>query len=304
MRNDAGPLPILVAALGILVLSVMDGLIKAVAPHYPTAVTVLMRFVFGGIVATALYVLMGMPRPSRETLRFALLRGVFVVLSAGMFFAALGLLPLVEVIALSFLAPIVIAIFGRLFLGEALHRSIFAGIALGTAGLLVMLGEQLFAVGHRAESLLGIALVILSTFTYAASLILLRARAVVDPLPTLVLLQNWIPALYVLPAAGIVWVPPAMDHLWLFVGIGVLGAVGHILLTWAFARASAARLGVVEYTALLWAAGIGYVWFSEAPTLATLAGAALIIAGALAVGWARAPAVAAPASETAAPRRS
>lgn len=303
MRNDAGPLPILVAALGILVLTIMDGFIKVVAPHYPTAVTVLMRFIFGGLVATAVYVAMGMPKPSRETLRFAFIRGVFVVLSAGTFFAALGLLPLVEVIALSFLAPIVIAIFGRLFLGEVLHPSIFIGIALGTTGLVVMLGEQLLTVNHHSQSLLGIALVILSTFTYAASLILLRARAVVDPLPTLVLLQNWIPALYVLPVAGFVWVPPAMDHLWLFAGIGVLGAVGHVLLTWAFARASAARLGVVEYTALLWGAGIGYIWFAETPTLATLAGAALIVAGALAVGWAKKPAHAAPATDAVAPRR-
>ena len=49
----------------------------------------------------------------------------------------------------------------------------------------------------------------------------------------------------------------------------------------AFARAEAARLAPLEYTALIWAALIGYTVFDEVPTLATLSGGALIIAAAL-----------------------
>jgi S-adenosylmethionine uptake transporter len=283
MRNDTGPIPILGAALGILFLSVMDGFIKSVAGTYPATVVVLMRFVFGGLVALAYYLAVGAPTIERATLRLALVRGVFVVVTAGMFFAALGMLPLVEVIALSFVAPIIIALFGRLFLGEAIGVGAVLGIVLGSAGVVVMLAEQFL--GVRSGNLTGVVLVLLSTVTYAASLIILRKQATRDPLPVLVLLQNWIPAFYILPLALWQWTPLATPDISAFVAIGVLGALGHVAMTWAFARATAARLGVVEYTALVWAALIGFVWFGEVPTLATLAGACLIVIGAVSVSW-------------------
>jgi S-adenosylmethionine uptake transporter len=51
----------------------------------------------------------------------------------------------------------------------------------------------------------------------------------------------------------------------------------------AYARAEAARLAPIEYTALVWAALLGYAFYAETPAPATFAGAGLIIAGALAV---------------------
>ena len=63
--------------------------------------------------------------------------------------------------------------------------------------------------------------------------------------------------------------------------MGVLGVIGHILMATAFAKAQAARLAPLEYTALVWAVLIGYADFSEVPAPAALAGGALIIGAAL-----------------------
>ena len=82
------------------------------------------------------------------------------------------------------------------------------------------------------------------------------------------------------PAAMAVWVPPNAAHLGWFFSMGVLGVTGHVLMATAFARAEAARLAPLEYTALIWAALIGYGVFGEVPTLATAAGALLIIGAA------------------------
>ncbi len=51
------------------------------------------------------------------------------------------------------------------------------------------------------------------------------------------------------------------------------------MLARAYARAEAGRLAVTEYTALLWAIGLGFVAYGEVPGVATLAGAAMILAG-------------------------
>ena len=60
----------------------------------------------------------------------------------------------------------------------------------------------------------------------------------------------------------------------------MLGVTGHVLMAVAFARAEAAKLAPLEYTALIWAALIGYVVFDEVPTFATAIGAVLIIGAA------------------------
>ncbi len=93
--------------------------------------------------------------------------------------------------------------------------------------------------------------------------------------------QNVGPMLLVSPFGLAVWQPPTAAHLGWFLVMGVLGVIGHILLTTAFAKAEAARLAPLEYTALIWAAVIGYLSFGEVPTLATFAGAVLIIGAAL-----------------------
>jgi drug/metabolite transporter (DMT)-like permease len=283
MRNDSGPVPIIAAMLGVCLLTIMDGVIKGLAPHYPTSVIVFMRLAFGGVVALAVYLAAGAPRLAAETVKMAALRAVFIVATAALFFAALGLLPLAEVIALSFLSPIMLALFGRIFLGERIAPPVVIGIALGALGTLVMIADQVMVARTEARSVTGVVYALASTVTYAASQILLRARATRDPLPSLVLLQTWLPAFLIAPFAVPVLVLPPMDHVTLFAVIGVLGTTGHLLLTFAFARANAARIGVVEYTAFAWAAVIGYVWFAEVPSLATYAGVGLIVAGALAV---------------------
>jgi S-adenosylmethionine uptake transporter len=61
----------------------------------------------------------------------------------------------------------------------------------------------------------------------------------------------------------------------------VLIAISLMLLSWAYARAEAQALVPLEYTGFIWAALFGWLWFGEVVTLATLAGAALIVVGCL-----------------------
>ena len=109
----------------------------------------------------------------------------------------------------------------------------------------------------------------------------LKARAMRDPLATIVLLQNGFAMLLVAPFARRSGSRLSWPQLLWFALIGLLGTAGHFALAWAYRHADASRLGAIEYTAFLWAVALGLVFFGEVPSLATLAGAALIIAGAL-----------------------
>ena len=271
--------PALRAAAGIAVLSIMDAVIKAMAAYYPTFQVAFLRFVCGTLVATAVVAVLRPGWPSRETVTANAKRSVIGVVTAVSFFYALGQLPLAETLVLSFLSPMFIALFGLLMLNERVDGRIIGAIAIGFAGtLIVVLGQT--GEAEAARSWTGVAAALLSAVTYALSLVLLRQRAQRDKFLHIVFFQNTGPAILVAPFAALVWTPLNLMHLAWFMLMGVLGFIGHIFMATAYAKAEAARLAPLEYTALIWAALIGYGVFSEIPTWATLGGGALIVAAA------------------------
>lgn len=272
--------PALRAAAGIAVLSVMDAVIKGMSAFYPTFQVASLRFLCGSLIATGVVAFLRPGWPSRETVTANMLRSVAAVVTAVSFFYALGQLPLAETLVLSFLSPMFIALFGLLMLKEKVDARIIVAIAVGFAGtLIVVLGQTEEAGAARSWS--GVAAALLSAVTYAFSLVLLRQRAQRDKYLHIVLFQNVGPALLVLPFALWVWQPVNLNHLAWFMLMGVLGFIGHVLMATAYAKAEAARLAPLEYTALIWAVLIGYGAFSEIPTWATLGGGLLIVAAAL-----------------------
>ena len=114
-------------------------------------------------------------------------------------------------------------------------------------------------------TLLGIAAATAAAASYAVSMVSLKARAMRDPLATIVLLQNGFAMLLVAPFAAAVWVAPSRVQLLWFALIGLLGTMGHFALAWAYRHADATRLGAIEYTAFLWAVALGLAFFGEGP---------------------------------------
>jgi S-adenosylmethionine uptake transporter len=272
--------PALRATAGIAFLSVMDAVIKAMAAHYPTFQVAFLRFACGSLVVAAVVIAMRPGWPSRETVIANGMRSVVAVLTATTFFYALGELPLAETLVLSFMAPMFVALFGVILLKERVDGRIIAALVAGFAGtLVVVLGGS--GEGAAERSWTGVAAALASAVLYALSVVLLRQRAQRDKYIHIVVFQNIGPMLLVSPFGLAVWQPPTLPHLGWFLVMGVLGVIGHVLLTTAFAKAEAARLAPLEYTALIWAALIGYASFGEVPTLATFAGAVLIIGAAL-----------------------
>jgi S-adenosylmethionine uptake transporter len=258
----------------------MDAVIKALAAHYPTFEIAFLRFSCGTLISGALVAVTRPGLPSRQAVLANCWRGLLVVVTATTFFYALGRLPLAETLALSFLAPVFMAVLGMLILRERLDRRIVAGLAAGFAGMAVIVWGQ--GRGGGDVALDGALAALASAISYACAMVMLRARAQHDRIEIIVLFQNAVPALVLVLPAAWVWTTPRQDDLWLFLLLGVLGTSGHLMMARAFARAEAARLAPLEYTALLWATALGYGVFGEIPTPATLAGAALIVLGALA----------------------
>ena len=86
-------------------------------------------------------------------------------------------------------------------------------------------------------------------------------------LPIVLLVQ---PGLFVMPSADD-WPLLALSALLAYASL--------LLLSWAYARAEAQALVPVEYTAFIWAAILGAIFYDEAVTITTVIGAVLIVTG-------------------------
>ena len=266
-----------VAAEGLLTL--MDALIKLLSARYPTLQIAFLRYAFGLVGAVA-YVAWSPPgRPTREAVLYNGVRALIIVVTATTFFFALARLPLADAIALSFIAPVLIALLGALLLGERLDWRIGVALAAGFAGMLLIVGGKMGGAGFDREAAIGAAAVLVSAVGYALNIVVLRHRATRDPLSQIVLFQNLGPALLLAIPVLWVWTPLTAGDTVLFAVLGTLGVAAHTMLAHAFSRIEAARLAPVGYVTLIWGVIFGLLLFAEVPGPATLAGAALIVLG-------------------------
>ena len=267
-------------AAGIAILCAMDGVIKHLVATNDSLVVTLGRYVFGALFAIMLWLRSGRPTLTREMWKAHAARGVVIAISASLFFWCLSVIPLAELIVITFIAPLLVPFVARAVLGEKLRaRSLIAGAA-GFAGVMVAAsGGDNFSPDN--QRLLGIAGALVSAVTYALSITLMRGRAGKDGPIVIGVLSSVIPgSIIALPAVLTGEMPPASD-LPYFLALGGLAAAGIYLLARAYANAEAQVLAPLEYTALIWAALIGFLFFSEVPRIEVWIGGAVIVAACL-----------------------
>lgn len=273
--------PFLTTGLGVALLCGLDAIVKGLAEAYGVGETVTLRYLAGGFWSVVVWFAWGAPRPTRASLKANAFRAGVVILTALTFFYALSRLPLAETITLSFTSPIFMALLGRAILGEHVPRSVTLGIALGFAGVLVIFAARAAPGSDGAAALDGVMAALASAFFYALSMVLLRKQTAHDPIVTIIMLQNVIAFGFAIPIGAATWtMVPAVRDLALALLAGALGTLGHLAMAWGYARAEAARLGALEYTAFLWASLLGWAVFDETPGGWVFAGGALIVAGA------------------------
>ena len=111
---------LLLYAAGVGALSLMDATVKQVAWRYPTIEVGFLRYLTGTIVIGLIVVWMRPGWPSRQMIFVNGIRSVLTSALALTFFFSLTALPLAEAVALTFLSPAFLALFGAWLLKEPL----------------------------------------------------------------------------------------------------------------------------------------------------------------------------------------
>ncbi len=208
-----------------------------------------------------------------------LLRGLLWLSAATLFFTGLSRMGLAEATALIFMAPIFITAISGLLLGEEVGPKRWSAVLLGFAGVLVVVRPGSAAFQPAALFPLGTAVF------YAA--LMLSAR-LVDPRESMWTMMLYLVgggALFSGLASALFWVPVRGGDLWLFAGIAFFGTLGMTLMTQAFRLAPAVLVAPLDYTALIWATGLGWAIWHEAPDATTYLGAAIIALSGAFIVW-------------------
>ena len=264
----------------VLVFIVMASLIKYTADTIPAGEAVFFRSLFAMPVILAWLV---WRQELRQGLRTAqpmghVWRGVVGTTAMGLGFAGLAFLPLPEVTAIGYAAPLLVVIFAAMFLGESVRLFRISAVVVGMVGVLIVLSPRL-SVGadlSHAETL-GAVLVLGGAVFMALAQIFVRKLVATESTSAIVFYFSLTATLLSLITLPFGWVWPTTTEALLLVTAGLLGGVGQILLTSSYRHADASVIAPFEYVSILFALAIGYWIFNEVPTWTMLGGAALVV---------------------------
>ena len=273
-------IPFMVAAAGVGTFSLMDAAMKDLALSIGAYNAVMWRNCVGALLMGVLFVGTRQKWPPAHLLKMHLWRSIVVAVMAVSFFWSLTKLPLAEAIGLSFIAPVIALYLAAVMLKETIGKeAIWASLA-GLGGVAIIMAGRLS--GHYTmDHIWGAAAVLFSAVVFAYNLILARRQAQVSGPIEIAFFQNLFVALTLGLVAPWFLQPIGMSDAPMVGVSAALAVISLLLLSWAYARAEAQILIPVEYTAFVWAAFFGWLFFAEPVTWPVLLGTALIVGGSL-----------------------
>lgn len=193
---------------------------------------------------------------------------------------ALSLMPLAGAVAINFSAPLFATLFAAFWLKERV------GLARGTALVVGFLGVLLVASPGADSFRIGALFAIANAVLYGSVTAAVRGMSNTESAETLTMYQMALMTLFFLiatPMFGFV-MPTATDAIVLTV-IGVLNGFGQYWWTRALSMAPPSAVGPFFYFSLVWAIILGYLFWGDVPTLALLAGSAIVVGSGLFLLW-------------------
>lgn len=289
--QERNKLAILFLCLGVLVYSLQDAVIKKVSGDYAVTQALFIR----SLVAVPLLICFVQVEVGIKAIRspqtgWLVLRSLGLFLSYTAYYIAFPALPLAEAVALYFTVPLFIIVLAGPLLKENVPWTSWMAVAVGFAGVLIILqpGTALFEPAALFS--------LLSAMLYGLCAILARRLGKTEPASVMTFYQNLVFMVAAVVVALLLHAaeireavhpsldflvrpwrrPPAGDFL-LMASCGAIAAVGATMLTHAYRIGEANRVGSFEFTGILWLPLWGFLFFDELPRWTTAFGAALIV---------------------------
>ncbi len=216
-------------------------------------------------------------------------RGIFAVGGMGLGFIALTTLPLPEAIAIGYAMPILIVVFGAVYLKETVRLYRWTAVLVGLIGIAIIVWPRLTVFttpgGEISDLTLGALASLASCVFGAIATMHIRKLVTTERSATIVLYFSITCSIAGLLTIPFGWHWPSAEQWVMLVLAGIAGGVGQILLTEAYRRADVSVVAPFEYTSLILSIIVGYVVFQDVPTPAMLIGSMIVVGAGLFIIW-------------------
>ena len=252
----------------------VTGIVRHLGSDMNPVQAAFIRYLFGLIFLFPVLIRLMRALPPMRRLGLHAARGVLHGIGVMLWFYAMTQIPIAQVTALGFTAPLFTTIGAALFLGERIRaRRIFAVLA-GFAGTLVIVRPGF------VELDLGTLAQLAAAPLFACSLLLSKKLTETESNTAIVGLMGLFVTLALLGPALYVWRTPSWEELgWLFL-TALSATMGHITMVQAFRSTEITVTQPVTFLQLVWASILGLYLFGEVPDVWTWVGGAIIVTSA------------------------
>jgi S-adenosylmethionine uptake transporter len=259
---------------GVFAFAANDALGKWLVASYGVGEMLFVRSIGGLAMLVPVALMAGVSLRFRGDWRLQLVRILAQTLDSYCFYRATRSLPLADVMTFYMAAPIIVTAISALALKEKVGPYRWGAVIVGFVGVVIALAPT----GDAFQPATLIAL--LGTFMFAISLTLTRKLRDIHPLS----LVGW---QYI--GSGVIgglvsplqWVTPGPIDFGLLLVLGIVSATCFLLITRALALAQASLLAPFQYSAILWAAMFGWMFWADVPTPRIIIGNAILVASGL-----------------------
>jgi len=290
-RKNNNPKGIILILLAMMVFSVQDGIMKYIFSFVSLYEVYLIRTVVS--FALILFYLKLTKQPIVFKTQYPLLTFCRVILfffGFSSFYISLTVLPLGFATALFFVTPFLITIFAHFFLKEEIGIRRWSAIVVGFIGVYITLNPDFSNFNYLSL------LPILCAFCYSLSMIIIKKTSDKDSVYTQTFTFYFGAMFFSIifyfvigdgqyntidhPASQFIfreWFVNLESSILFMVTTGITATVAFLLLFTAYRIASPAVVSPFEYSILLWAPLIGWIYFEEIPNLNTVIGILIIV---------------------------
>ena len=246
---------------------------------YDSIQIVFFRYAFGLIPVAIAIAVSGPAGLKTKHPWLHVLRGLLMFSALALFFRGLKYMPLAEGISVAFSAPLFVTALSWPMLGERVGPFRWAAVVVGFLGALVILRPGTDAFRPEALLILG------SAVFFALAVLHTRRMSRTETNVAMYTYSTIFAGLATTPFLPFVWVAPEPSHVGLFFLLAMIGGTASYLMIVAYRNAPAALNASFEYTALIWAALLGWFLWGETPDLIVWLGAGLIVVAGLTITY-------------------
>jgi drug/metabolite transporter (DMT)-like permease len=261
----------------VLMFSIMDTMMKLLSAEFPAMQVAALRSL-SSLPLVCIWVAWRGGARSILQVRWPLhlLRAAIGIVMLALFAYGVRGLSLAEAYTIFFIGPILITALSVFVLKERVNRARWIAIAVGMAGVLVVLRPS----GDGFLTLGGLAILV-AAVCYAVSAVSGRVLARSDSSEQMVFWLMLMMAVGATALAAPAWTAVAPRHLPLLAGLAVSGFLAQLAITEAFNHGEASVVAPFEYTALACGIAIDWAFWQTLPDKYTLIGASIIIGSGL-----------------------